>query len=353
MNLPDEQALSLVAEEDGSLPPNRQAVPDVHTRAVSKGAMCRGQGAIGSMKSAADIVFARSPQVLQRSVAEQTKQAAQQAKLDAAVAESIAKQQFSLPFWAPKFRALPNGIFRSALFNARNRQRKREYLRDHEIYVIGNGRICYTGEELRQDDETVWLQLIQLAKSQLLGESVRFTARSFLLAIGWPVKSQSYVRLRDCLTRMQATSLQVIVKRVGGSDGKDEESGRAMSMVPVFEWRDPRTGAALKRYNVQLAPQLVGLYGGKGYFTRVEWAQRLDLPPGLATWLHGYFASHEVPFPIKLATIKAGAGLTTTTQKHLRELVKTALSELKRVGFLTDGSVGPDGLVRVERQHNL
>ena len=353
MNFPDEQALPLVAEEDGSLPSIRQSVPNVHTRAVSKGAMYREQRASGSMKYTAATVFARLPQVLQRSVAEQTKQAAQQAKLDAAVAESVAKQQLSLPFWPAKFRALPNEIFRSALFNARNRRRKREYLKDHEIYVIGDGRITYTGEELRQDDETVWLQLIQLAKSQPLGESVRFTARSFLLAIGWPVKIQSYVRLRDCLTRMQATSLQVVVKRLSESNERGEEDGRAMSMIPVFEWRDPRTGAALKRYSVQLAPQLVDLYGSKGYFTRVEWAQRLDLPPGLATWLHGYFASHEVPFPIKLCTIKAGAGLTTTTQKHLRELVKTALSELKRVGFLTDGSVGPDGLVRVERRHDL
>jgi hypothetical protein len=353
MNFPDERALPLVAEEDRSLPSNRQSVPDVHTRALYKGAMCSGQGAIGSMKYAADTVFARSPEVLRRSVAVQTKQAAQQAKLDAAVAESVAKQQLSLPFWPAKFRALPNEVFRSALFNARNRRRKREYLKDREIYVIGDGRITYTGEELRQDDETVWLQLIQLAKSLPLGESVRFTARSFLLAIGWPVKSQSYVRLRDCLTRMQATSLQVIANRLGDSNVNGEEDGRAMSMIPAFEWRDPRTGAALKRYSVRLAPQLVDLYGGTGYFTRVEWAQRLDLPPGLATWLHGYFASHEVPFPIKLTTVKAGAGLTTTTQKHLRELVKTALEELKRVGFLKDGSVGPDGLVRVERMYDL
>jgi hypothetical protein len=126
-----------------------------------------------------------------------------------------------------------------------------------------------------------------------------------------------------------------------------------MSMIPAFEWRDARTGVALKQYRVQLAPQLVDLYGGKGYFTRVEWAQRLDLPPGLATWLHGYFASHEMPFPIKVGTIKAGAGLTTTTQKHLRELVKAALNELEQVGFLKDFSLDPDGLVKVERLHDL
>ena len=353
MSYPDEQTLPPAGGDLLSPLSRCQQNGGEQTSAVIDRSMSPESEEGRSTKSAADIIFAHSPAILQRAVAQQAKQAAQRAKLDTAIAESVASQQFSLPFWAPRFRALPNEVFRSALFNARNRQRKRVYLRDHEIYVIGSGRITYTGEELRQDDETVWLQLIQLAKSQLLGEAVRFTARSFLLAIGWPIKSQSYVRLRDCLTRMQATSLQVIVKRLDGSNEKGEEDGRAISMIPVFEWRDPRTGAALKRYSVQLAPQLVDLYGGEGYFTRVEWAQRIDLPPGLATWLHGYFASHAVPFPIKLTTIKAGAGLTTTAQKHLRELVKTALGELKRVGFLKDGSVGPDGLVRVERMERM
>ena len=353
MSSPDKQILPLVTEGPFSPLSHRRPKGGEHTINVIDRSTCPQGEELRSTKSAADIIFAHSPEIIQRSVAQQAKQARQRAKLDAAIAKSIASQQLSFPFWPAKFRALPNEVFRSALFNARNRQRKREYLKDHEIYVIGDGMISYTGEELRQDDETVWLQLIQLAKSQPPGESVRFTARSFLLAIGWPVKSQSYVRLRDCLTRMQATSLQVIVKRLSGINEKGEEDGRAMSMIPVFEWRDPRTGAALKQYRVQLAPQLVDLYGGKGYFTRVEWAQRLDLPPGLATWLHGYFASHEVPFPIKLGTIKAGAGLTTTTLKHLRELVKTALDELKRVRFLKDWSLGPDNLVKVERLHDL
>jgi hypothetical protein len=306
-----------------------------------------------SMKSAADIILAHSPEIVRRSAAQQAKQAAQEANLDAAIAESAAIQQLSLPFWPPHFRALPNEIFRSALFNARNKSRTREHMKEREIYVIGDGRITYTGEELRQDDETVWLQLIQLAKSQPLGETVRFTARSFLLAIGWAVKSESYGRLRDCLTRMQATSLQVVVKRLDGDNKKGEENGKAISMIPSFEWRDPHTRAPLRQYTVQLAPQLVDLYGGKGYFTRVEWTRRLDLPSGLATWLHGYFASHEQPFPIKLATIKAGAGLTTSTPKHLRELVKTALDELKRVRFLEDWSLGLDDLVKVERLYDL
>jgi len=291
------------------------------------------------MQSAGDIL-SKFPRIVQKS-------AEQQAKASPVVAETAQQleRQLMLPFWPDQFRSLPNEIFRSALFNARNRKQKREYLKEREIYVIGDGRVTYTGEELRQDDETVWLQLIQIAKSQPVGETVRFTAHSFCKAIGWPIKGASYTRLRDCLTRMQATSLQVIAKRLGGGRGK------GMSMIPVFEWQDNETGAPLTHYEVTLAEPLVELYGGERYFTRVEWAQRLDLPDGIATWLHGYFASHDTPFPIKLETIKSGAGLTTTKMTHLRESVKAALDELKRVKFLKNWTItGPEeDLVTVER----
>ncbi|WP_257825096.1 plasmid replication initiator TrfA [Burkholderia glumae] len=162
----------------------------------------------------------------------------------AAKADEEADTQLSFPFWPEQFRALPNEIFRSALFNARNKKQAREYMKEREIVVIGPGRVTYTGEELRQDDETVWLQLIQLAKTQPSGCLIQFTAGSFVKAIGWPHKKDSYTRLRACLSRMQATSLQVVAKRLG------EESGKAISMIPEFNWQDKeteKTAALLQR----------------------------------------------------------------------------------------------------------
>src|SRR5471030_2296788 len=70
------------------------------------------------------------------------------ARLAARAVESVG-DQLSLPFWREQFRALPNEIFRSALFNARNKTQAREYMRDRDIFVIGSGSITYTGEELR------------------------------------------------------------------------------------------------------------------------------------------------------------------------------------------------------------
>lgn len=266
------------------------------------------------------------------------------ARLSAKTDEGVGTQ-LSFPFWPEQFRALPNEIFRSSLFNARNKQQARTNMKNHEIYVIGPARMTYTGEELRQDDETVWLQLIQLAKSQPPGEPIYFTANAFLKAIGWPTNTPSYVRLRECLTRMQATSLQVITERLG------EDSGKAISMIPEFEWKNSATNKPLRKYMVRIAPPLVKLFGRQGHFTRVEWAQRLDLPVGLASWLHGYLASHAKPHPIRLETIREGAGLTSERLAHVRDLVENALRELKRVKFLKSWALArPDkDLVVVER----
>lgn len=84
-----------------------------------------------------------------------------------------------LPLWAEAMRRMPNELLRSALFSARNRKQPRAYLKSADIAVLFDGCITYLGEELRQDDETVWLQLIHLAKERPVGSVVEFTPYSF------------------------------------------------------------------------------------------------------------------------------------------------------------------------------
>ncbi|XUW88619.1 plasmid replication initiator TrfA [Burkholderia sp. M6-3] len=266
---------------------------------------------------------------------------------DTPAAAGFEKQKM-LPFWPADVRGLPPVFAASPLFNARNRNQKRIQLNDVELYVIGTAsagtaRLLYRGEELRQVDQKVWLQLVQIAKSLPVGMVVEFTAYAFCKAIHWAPNKGSYERLRKCLARMQATSLTVI------SDRFEAEEGVSLSMIPVFQWQNPRTGKPLARYKVALAPPLVAMYGGNA-IPYVQWRQRLMLPDGLATWLHGYYSCHRDPHPVRLETIRLGAGLSTANQKHLRELVEQALAALKDVKFLRDGRV-EGGLVHVKRQH--
>jgi len=247
-----------------------------------------------------------------------------------------------LPLWSDVVRSLPNEILRSALFNAKNRRAERAMLKSQPIAIIGEGRITYRGEELRQDDETVWLQLVHLARQHVAGQLVEFTAYSFCKEIGWPINKNSYERLKESLRRMQATGLDVSSKRL--------ERGVSMSMIPFFEYEDSETQKKLPRWRVRIAPELVVLFG-ENYFTRVEWAQRLKLPDGLATWLHGYLASHRVPHPIKVETIALGSGVNSGDKPELRRMIKRALTNLVQCGFLLS-FVLADDLVTVKRAPN-
>jgi hypothetical protein len=265
-----------------------------------------------------------------------------EAKPEAPPAPAKPKRASAMPAWPETLRCVPNEILRSALFNARNRNVERVYLQQQEIAVLFNGRITFTGWELRQDDETVWLQLIHLARQVSPSAPVEFTPKRFCEAVRWSVCEKSYVRLRDCLTRMQANSLGVYSDRLS--------AGVSLSMIPKFEWQD-MAQKSLRKYRVQVAPELVALFDG-GHFSRLEWQQRLALPVGIATWLHGYFSTHKEPFPVKLATIQAGCGISVESPKKLRDLVAEALSELVKVGFLESFEFA-NGLVCVRKaNHN-
>ena len=244
-----------------------------------------------------------------------------------------------LRLWDETLRCMPNEIANSALFNARNRRQARVYLKQYEIAVIGNGKITFTGEELRQDDETIWLQLIHLAKERPLGNAVDFTPFSLCKAVGWSIDGRSYERLRQCLDRLQATSLSVYSARL--------KEGVSLSMLPAFRWCD-QTGTALKKYQVKVAPELITLFG-ENHYTQLEWSQRLSLPDGIATWLHSYYASHQKPFPVKIGTLKKGAGITTESITALRQLIEKALAKLVEVGFLESWEIAGE-LVHVKRK---
>lgn len=247
-----------------------------------------------------------------------------------------------IPLWPDMVRSLPNEILRSALFNARNRKNPRAMMKNEPIAIIGDGRITYRGEELRQDDETVWLQLVHLARQHVVGQLVEFTAYSFCQDVGWSINKKSYDRLKESLRRMQATGLDVYSKRL--------DRGVSLSMVPFFEYEDSETQKSLPRWRVRIAQELVELFGNDHY-TRIEWEQRLQLPDGLATWLHGYLASHRVPHPIKIDTIALGSGMNTVEKTELRRLIKRALTNLVNCGFLLNFDVEND-LVTVKRAPN-
>ena len=262
-----------------------------------------------------------------------------------------------LTLWVDAVRGAPNEIVRSALFSAKNRKQERGNLKSAVVAVVGEGQIVYTGEELRQDDETVWLQLIHLARQNGLATPFQFTPYGFCKSIGWSVTGQSYDRLDKCMTRLQATSLKISSERLG-----DEIS---LSMLPGYQAKRRKDGDG-GLWTVRMHDELVFLFSEFQY-TRVEWQRRLLLPEGLATWLHAYYASHREPYPVKVETLAVGAGLMSDLKtdpetddpasiarykerlRDVKKLVVKALEALKATGFLADFEVTRKGLVIVRR----
>lgn len=166
---------------------------------------------------------------------------------------------------------MPNEILRSALFNCRNRKQPRMFMKDIEIALIGDGQVIYRGEELRQDDELVWLHLMHLIKKLPLGECVDFTPYSFVKTIGWPIKGQSYERLRISFSRMQATAIRIQSKRLG--------CFISVSLILKFRSRNEQN-ENLPRWQVWVGEEMRLLFDEE-FLTRMNWELRKSLPDGI------------------------------------------------------------------------
>lgn len=243
-----------------------------------------------------------------------------------------------LPLWGDSKRGIPNEVVRSALFTVRNHKHKRDYFQDAAIAVLGSASITYRGEELRTDDEDVWLQLMHLVREQPLGEWVEFSAYSMLKALGWPVSGHYYKKLRTSLSRMQATAVTAHSKRLG--------EGVSVSLVRRFQWQDDE-GKSRNKWRVWIEPEMKKLYGDRHY-TQLEWERRRKLTP-LAKRLYDYYASHAQPYPVKVQSLSDMSGTKTSALKRFRQLLRRALDELKAAELLEKWWITDKDLVFVVR----
>ena len=268
--------------------------------------------------------------------------------------------QGQLALWPESERGIPNELVRCAVFSAKNRKERREVYRANApliVPVIGGGEVVYIGEELRQDDETVWMQLVHLAK-EARSECVSFTPYSFLKAVKWPIKGTSYTRLLTSIRRLATSGLEVYSSRF--------DKGVSTKLIAKYEYsKGADTPWKVQVFNKD--DELLFLFDK--LYSRLDWETRLTLPEGVSTWLHGFFSSHREPFDHKIETLAVGAGLTLESEEdaQLDEAARTAkrkarLREIKRIitkalealqesGFLKSFEVTRSGLVRVVRAH--
>lgn len=208
-------------------------------------------------------------------------------------------QEIQLPLWPEPVRAVPNGFLRSALFGVIAKG-KRRYINGEELAAVDGVTIRYKGERLDQGDLDVWESVLHAVRLQKLGSKCRVTSYALLKLMGLSDTGKNRATLHARIERLVANAVTVKQGRytyIGGLirfAAKDEETQ---------EWV------------IELDEKLRPLFAAD-QFTQVEWAVRHELNgKPLAQWLHGFYASHAKPFPLKLETLHRLCGSEAQTMR--------------------------------------
>ena len=242
-------------------------------------------------------------------------------------------QQF--PLWHDKFRGLPNAMARSALFTCANPRDAREQFKDHKVVSLSNYSIHYTGEELRQDDEDVFLQIVHIARNFVCGEVIEITGNQLLRLLKWGNSKKDYVRLRSIINR-----LKIAVVYIRSNDGTGGYSG---NMIRKFIWQnEDEAGDESKRvkWKLYLEPEIINLFANDA-FTILEWHRRSQLG-WLAKWLHSFYHTHERPYPYTTKAFHALSGSKAKDLRGFRRDLKNAHEKLYEIEFLKEWVYNPE-----------
>ena len=235
-----------------------------------------------------------------------------------------------LPLWPDPVRGVPNPLMRSALFAAVQGKQRRAMQR--ELLEVQQGtEIRFTGIQLDQSDLDVWEQALHLARLNPLGTRCHFVAHSFLKSLGRRTGKSDHEWLKDSVARLAACCVEV-------KYGRFTYGGSLLEF-----YRDDETG----RYYLEINPKMKAIYDA-GY-TLTDWEERAELRgKPLALWLHGYFATHADPFPVKVETLHRLSGSANKEMRSFKQQLKAALADMQAVGAI-EGYTIEGELVRVER----
>lgn len=218
-------------------------------------------------------------------------------------------------------RHIPNDYARSSLFTARNKSQKRRTLMHEKLFHYNEFvSILYTGIELRaEDDEIIWLQILNYGQSIPLGEPFEFSIRDLVRDVNWSKNGRNYDRARECISRLRANEVLALNTKAYGTSG-------GVSLIASWTAVNDAEGKPTQ-YRVWIDPKLVVLFAGNT-FTSHTWAVYRDLSP-VARRLADYIASHKHPFPLALEKFRQMCGSIDASSTSWRQTVKKACAEVQ------------------------
>ena len=241
--------------------------------------------------------------------------------------------QNELPLWTDDNRGVPNHFIRSGLFSVRNNE-VREYVEKVTISSLNNYKIEYTGKELQQDDLSVWMALLNMARKKPIGDSVLFTGYEIIKDLGWSMNTRSYQRVKTSIERMKVTGLEI---SMNNKDGK-KEAAYSGSLIREYLW-DSTDDKGNPKWTVTFEPNVAKLLMNDTT-SLLEWETRkkIGTRATVAQWLHSFYSSHKEPIPLteeKLHELaRSGDSISS-----FRRTLKLALQRLVEIGFLSEFNV--------------
>lgn len=266
------------------------------------------------------------------------------ARADAAVKRTAASpaaakkapkpKQTMLPFWPEGTRRVPNLILRNALFGV---SKDREFYGPMRLVASLEGHTVKVTERLNQYDLDNLEMLLHLQREQPLGSRVAFTGHGFLKAMGRGTSGKHHKELHEDLTRLARATVEI--------RWTNERKSYTGSLVSGFA-RDEDTGTFVVTFN----QDMMRLYEAGS--TQIDWDQRLQLGKSfLAKWLQVFYTSHDVPYAMKVDTLREQSG-SDSPLREFRRMLKVALDKLVDIGLLSSWTIEKD-LVKVQKLKKL
>ncbi len=234
----------------------------------------------------------------------------------------------------PHMRAMPNPIASSSLF-APVAQGKKKIHKDAELVTFRGTVIKFWGEQLDESQADVWMQAMDIAGKQRLGEPVVIERSAFLQSINRHTGGNEYKWLLRTMTALSFAML-VIEVRKDGELKLEVGKNRVLHMIQGFDY-DEETGV----YTLRIDPRWKDVYGDRE-FSLIDWNKRRQFGRGqnMAKALQRLIAtSADKVQRYGLDWLKNKLQYTSRMDKF-RHALCAALAELERVEIIAGAHIG-------------
>ncbi|HYD60539.1 MAG TPA: plasmid replication initiator TrfA [Noviherbaspirillum sp.] len=236
--------------------------------------------------------------------------------------QKYAPQQLS--FWPDDRRAIANELARSALFQARDKRKPRAYFDNEPLFMLGEGALTYKGEELRVDDEDVFITLAHRARELPSGKmQVRITSSEICKDNNWRQSQAYYTNIFKSIQRMKAGAITVFSRRLTkalkcqqalDNNASSEELAKLYGELADFE-KSPFSEYPLeKEGGGDITGMMFSLVSGEPTFTGAK-SVKDGIPQGNLIW--------EITLDRKMVLLFAKPFLTLVDKKVRTELSAT------------------------------